>query len=140
MDELHPKPVDRVAVRVICGGFSEEFETKSKRFRKTPFKVRKKFPKEMLNCPTFEDLTGNQYGRFTVIGYSSVDKIYNRGHLSYGWVCRCSCGNYEIRLKAELLDKRKKRDRCQECWDLIKAKQYEYWRVNGKDKPLEEFL
>ena len=44
-----------------------------------------------------ENLTGNRYGRLTVIGLSSRKS----GRKSY-WVCRCDCGN-EIAVRSDML-------------------------------------
>lgn len=45
-----------------------------------------------------QDLTGQQVGRLTVIGY------YGRGGSGSRWVVRCLCGYYEVRSRLVLLD------------------------------------
>lgn len=42
------------------------------------------------------DLTGNRYGRLTVVGLA-----YKKGYTSF-WLCRCDCGNEKIVSRNEL--------------------------------------
>jgi hypothetical protein len=56
------------------------------------------------------DLTGNVYGRLTVLQYHHTDE---RGRAF--WLCRCECGNEHIAMTALLCD-----DRVKSCGCLLK--------------------
>lgn len=50
----------------------------------------------MGNGRQFRDLTGEQFGRWTVL-YQAEPRYDNSGHLRRFWVCECSCDNHTIR-------------------------------------------
>lgn len=53
------------------------------------------------------DLTGKRFGRFTVIGLSAEKRSR--------WVCRCDCGNYEMRRAKSVQNPANDFDRCIIC-------------------------
>ncbi len=84
-------PVNRLAARVIQSGiqYEETFVAKSEIVSEVPLPTRA-YP----SCERPEDnLTGQKFGRFTVIG---------RAATSASWVVRCACGRYCYR-KAKVL-------------------------------------
>ena len=67
------------------------------------------------------DLTGNRYGRLTVLRYYKTEKkkVY--------WLCRCDCGNEVAVYSASLKDGRTK-----SCGCLARDRMKEYHRKIGK--------
>lgn len=57
---------------------------------------------------TLVDITGNQYGRWTVIS-----RAENAKNNQTSWTCRCSCGNERVVAKSNLLNG--KSTGCQSC-------------------------
>ena len=45
--------------------------------------------------PKFQDLTGNKYGRLTVLGRTD-DYISHNGRKHPQWLCKCDCGNQAV--------------------------------------------
>lgn len=39
------------------------------------------------------DITGNKYGRLTVLSYEGLKRTNDKGHLCAYWRCKCECGN-----------------------------------------------
>lgn len=64
------------------------------------------------HAPRFQDLTGLQFGKLTVIGFAGLDKGKNSR-----WLCRCECGGKCTHLAGNL-----KRGRCPSCGCLKKQK------------------
>ena len=56
----------------------------------------------MINISTFKDLTGNKYGKLTVIKQVD-DYISPRGSKSRRWLCRCDCGNEVAVIESNLI-------------------------------------
>lgn len=46
--------------------------------------------------PAFKDITGNQYGRLTVLGFSGRRRSKTNGLTETMWECSCECGNIVI--------------------------------------------
>lgn len=72
-------------------------------------------PTTYFTGPKEHDLTGRRCGRFIVIGFSlwrSKDK-----HNASRWVCRCSCGRYEL-LTTKTVKSAREENRCVECRKL----------------------
>lgn len=49
------------------------------------------FRDENMKNLNFEDLTGQRFGRLTVVRYLNKDE---RKTKTYNWLCKCDCGNY----------------------------------------------
>ncbi len=87
------------------------------------------------------DLTGNKFGRFTVVGLLDLKGGKNRGRR---WVCRCACGDYEPRSPdairravAGLATVDGANHRCWNCAQL-QVVQGRYSKRGGK--PLSDFI
>lgn len=125
MKPCNALPINATAARVISRG--EHFE-----YRAMASEVCSALPLPMKdNPPELEDFTGKKLGRLTVIG--RFDGPKNR------WVCRCSCGNFCIRL-AKTLSKAPADSACVQCYLLAVSKRQEYLRRTGKERHTREFL
>lgn len=49
-----------------------------------------------------EDISGNKYGRLTVIKQSEEDYIKPNGKREALWICKCECGNFTTLIKHKL--------------------------------------
>lgn len=76
----------------------------------------------------YEDITGFKFGRFTVMGL-----FKHKNNVFSTWVCRCICGNYEIRSKKSIKNPENFGDRCHECRNLAYVKKRDIWRRTGKE-------
>lgn len=127
MDDIHARaPVDRVAVRVVLFA-GEHFDPRKKVLTndsEMPLKIAG-ITKAMRLCPTFEDLTGKRFGRFTVLG---IAEDFNGQ-----WVVRCDCGRYSTRRKKSVLNPKNTQDRCEHCRHLVYLRREEHWRRTGRD-------
>ena len=47
----------------------------------------------------FNDLTGQKFGKLTVIGYAGMDKHHNKS-----WLCECECGNQKVVRQGSLVN------------------------------------
>jgi hypothetical protein len=59
--------------------------------------------------PSFTDLTGNKFGRLTVLGLAAAGLDGKRAR----WACRCTCGKYSTHRPSALLAGNE--DRCHDC-------------------------
>lgn len=110
------RPVDATAARVTSAG-PKGLES-SKRIAQAHSDV----PLPMRSVPSEvrHNLIGRSFGRFTVIGLSVTRPSQPGGQ---AWVCRCSCGQYEIRRSRSIQNtKNAAIDRCDRC------RQVEYLR------------
>jgi len=136
----NPIPVDRTAANVIRPGFSEEFVPKNDGPLFSDVFIKGKKADEGVKNKRF-DLTGLKFGQMTVVEYYGGSNRYNKnGKSKYKtggarWVCRCSCGNYEVR-KGKAIRKMvkgtRRREMCQECRELEKIQHKEFKRLTGK--------
>lgn len=130
-DELHLRPADRVAKNVMYndGDYYEAcVKSNTHLFSTLPLPIRKPegYPFKLRNDPSFKDYTGFRFGSFVVIGMFALDKFDK-------WVCRCACGNYEVR-RTSILNKNPTsipQTRCQECMDTQRIKNKDYFMENG---------
>lgn len=63
--------------------------------------------RESVNVSTRKDLTGNRFGRWTVIGYSHTDRNRNAN-----WFCKCDCGETKTVMGQNLRNGRSKSCGC----------------------------
>ena len=70
------------------------------------FKV-KRLTKANLNSNSFIDLSGAEFGKFTVIGLSA--------HSKGRWVVRCECGEHEFRTAKAIKNPANAQDACAKC-------------------------
>ena len=72
-----------------------------------------------------KDLTGNTYGRLTVIGYSK--EVKKR------WAVRCNCGMYGYRRNVVLLRDRKGQDElmCSGCEKILTMRRHDEFKRLG---------
>ena len=63
--------------------------------------------KAVLNSETFIDLSGAEFGKFTVIGLSA--------HSKGRWVVRCECGEHEFRTAKAIKNPANNNDACAKC-------------------------
>jgi hypothetical protein len=120
LDDLHARrPIDKTAAMVLAKG--ESFVSKKKIVavhRDAPIKTK----------PTpynSEDLTGAQFGSFTVCGLS----VNHKGK----WVVRCRCGRWSLRRAAAIKNPANEGDCCEECRQLVYLRRSEYFRRTGRD-------
>ena len=82
--------------------------------------------------PSFTDLTGSRFGRFTVVGLA-------RGFKGR-WVVRCVCGKYEMRRQKAIINKENYGDCCQICRHLQFLKSRHHYKTTGDDsKSIRDF-
>jgi hypothetical protein len=74
----------------------------------------------------FQDLTGQRFGRLTVLKRTD-DYISPSGNRLVQWLCRCDCGSEKITTSASL-----KRGTAQSCGCLHKEKWYSIITKHGK--------
>ena len=124
MKATHFIPVDKTS-RLVCG-----IGVKHHSFKKVqtiesdePLGTRKPRRIELKN-PSFVDLTGKKYARFTVIGLYDGPK---------GWVVRCDCGKYCVRRAKSIKNPLNTFDRCEHCQELAYLKKNHEWRTYGHD-------
>jgi hypothetical protein len=95
--------------------------------------------------PDVVNMAGKKFGRFTVIGVLADDGGKNRG---CRWVCRCVCGDYEVRstkaIRLMLTAPKKETGgaRCWYCsrWDIARERYKEHGSrpVSDFTKPQEK--
>ena len=101
------EPIDRVARRVLVGGYSYQ---PAKEFTGTLSHA--PLPCKPLDRPSDRDFTGYVTGHLVVIGLS-VDSRKGKSRL---WVCRCVCGYYTVRRSSSLVKRgRRHTQRCSAC-------------------------
>ena len=112
-------PVDRLAARVVSKG--SRYESK-KVIDQLHWEIRPK-----LRCRREQEpyLVGKKFGQFTVVGiYYKTDRTR--------WVCRCTCGHFEVRKKKAILNPRNKSDRCELCRELEHLIEKDYFNRHGR--------
>jgi len=82
--------------------------------------------KPALKGPNILDLTGIQFGRFTVIGMS-VDAVKR-------WVCRCTCGDFEVRTARAIRNPQNFGDRCHKCRNVAFEKKAYILDKTGREE------
>ena len=119
--KTHNIPANNTARLVILEGVNYEIEKKDVNLfhSEIPSYEIQNLEKFKTN-PEFIDFTGKRHGTFTVIGLTV--KIKSSG----SWLCRCDCGQYEIRT-SKCLKNFEKSNRldiecCLSCKDNIKLK------------------
>lgn len=135
MNNEHTIPVDSTARRVVFSkGFSYEFSPSNKRISRhsdLPIPQRPKAQTSKGN----DDLTGVVFGRFTVVGQNKVQKkrTANQDKRGSGWVCRCSCGKYEVRTRRAIMKSFKGNytAQCEECEALRNLKRRDHFNQYG---------
>jgi hypothetical protein len=82
--------------------------------------------------PISSKLIGHRFGRLTVIGLLAERK-WSPAH----WVCRCDCGDYELRRTAEIWSPASGNDRCRVCLHSLKVAD-DYKRLGSRS--IDDFL
>lgn len=132
MDDIYArKPVDRMAAQVMKPGVHFAPDKKVLTNDSDTLIAVRPIPKEAKFYRNFEDLTGRQFGRFTVIGLARDFKKQ--------WVVRCACGRYSTRHSKAIKNHANEQDRCEHCRHLAYLKREEHWRRTGRDKDICEF-
>lgn len=92
-------------------------------------------PTAPFKGPKDQDLTGQSFGRFRVIGKSPQESASKK---QKPWVVRCSCGAYEHRYGPALKKAAETGDRCQDCRSLqhIQHEDRRRQTAEGKSMPL----
>lgn len=106
-------PLDRVAARVVMKGEPDPRRNRNADMLHsvTPMAVRAPKRAERMN-PSFSDLTGVKFGRFQVIGIADTTAS---SHGAMLWVCRCACGDYELRRAKAIRNPQNIDDCCVMC-------------------------
>ena len=120
IDDIHArKAINGTAARVLAKG---EHFTSSKKVltadSETPLPLRP-IPLNM------EDLRGEKFGRFTVLGAAA----HHKGR----WVVRCACGMYTLRTTKAVKNPANTVDCCEQCRHLRYLKNSDFFRRTGKD-------
>ena len=124
-------PVNKTAALVVSRGYQYEPDKKVKTHDSDhPLPIRRVTRLER-RYHAFLDLTGRNFGRFTVIGLS-------QDHAG-SWVVRCQCGRYTTRKKKAILNPENTQDRCEYCRHLAFLRRRETYRRTGKDRDIREF-
>jgi len=124
MKDIHARvPVNKTAALVTSKG--EHYVPNCKDLTyDSDFPIKTgKIKKECMSDPRFIDLSGNRFGRFTVIGMSEVDGL---------WVVRCDCGKYSTRRRKAILNPNNSQDRCGHCRHKLFIKREEHYRKTGR--------
>ena len=81
-----------------------------------------KAPLPLKKYPGNNDLTGQRFFRFQVIGYVG----HNNGDRSSKWLLKCDCGNYTVRCRRAIKKINKVNGKCSRCTylDYIKSEKY----------------
>ena len=113
-------PIDRVAARVMAPGvhYERQVHPTEKHWKDNPPKT---IPfKGTPNNPQSIDLTGQRFGRFTVVGYlGPVGKTLGKGRKRMAlWLVRCACGAFEQRGARALRNPANADDCCGDCRNL----------------------
>ena len=66
------------------------------------------YQKEQLSQRRFKDLTGQRFGKLTVLSLEKRDNINNRTY----WKCKCDCGREKIATSADLIQEHSKSCGC----------------------------
>ena len=104
-------PVNKGAEMIFSGGESYEPKLPDTLIHSdVPLPI-KPIDKSILNNPQFVNMTGRKYGRFTVMGLSTLN---SPGQNAGRWVVRCICGRYELR-RTKTIKKAAPDDMCGEC-------------------------
>lgn len=117
------KPCNKTASSVVGRGFHYEPVIKAQENYDAPLPKRsKRLSKQLSKCPEFLDFTGFKHGTFTVLHLAQKG---NSGGAR--WVCRCQCGQYEIRTTKAIKNHMKPNnnydiDTCGHCADLKKLR------------------
>ena len=133
MDDIHArKPINKTAAMVFAKGVSFESSLKDLvNDQSNPFLLKDTRSYKKIS-PSFVDLTGVKFGRFTVLGMA--DGMKKR------WVVRCSCGWYSTRCKKAITNEKNCHDMCEQCRYLIYLKCSEYERRTGASIKTNTFL
>ena len=139
--DIDRTPINKNAVRVIQEGI--HFEPDIKYSNKIWFKIK---PNTVPFTGNLKDnLTGYKYGRMTVIGRYSSQKIriptkkmkkigLKKKVTAKGlWLVQCSCSAYELRHSKSIKNSNNQDDRCQRCRSIqYKKSTYQYWQEQIK--------
>lgn len=87
--------------------------------------------RNMLVCPSFEDLTGRAFGRFTVIGLLDAPPEEKSSKKPRQWVVRCACGDYETRTARAIRNPNNAHDACDYCLHLQNLRNRETAKARG---------
>ena len=128
MKVRHEKPINATAARVVSRGEQHEYMANNTVDSALPLPIRD-IDTALMECPSFDDLTGKRIGRLVVAGLSIELRR---------WVCRCDCGTYTLRTTKAL--KNGSAAPCGQCYMLARAKRQEFTRRTGKHAECEDFL
>ena len=115
-DKTHRDPVDRTAALVVSKGIAPPFirTGKPKAHREQIAWVMAR-PQYQGPSGNVRDRRGEQKGLLTVVAY------YGRKKTTQQWICRCVCGEMEVRSSLSL--NKPGADKCQSC------KKLDYWKA-----------
>lgn len=132
LNDAHARvPVDALAARVVARGFQYDPDVQVlTRDSPTPIPIRE-IPNAIRNNPSFTDLTGRVFGRFTVLGLA---RDFNKS-----WVVRCTCGTYSTRRAKAVLNPENSQDRCTRCRHLAFLKKRDVFLRTGQDIDINNF-
>lgn len=107
------KPADATAAKMLRKGveFKPSIKTKVRSWYAPP-----KMRKVKEGCC---DLAGTKFGRLTVIGLSA----HKNNQKKKLWVCRCQCGDYELRTPRAIKNPNNDNDMCHVCRHVESLKQ-----------------
>ena len=126
MDDIHARvPVNRMAAISVSTGVHWEPNKKiALEESDCPIETAPP-PRNIALNPHFKDLTGEKFGRLTVVGlHATRTKI---------WVCRCSCGRYTTRRAKSVRNPENWGDRCALCQHLAYLKKESLWKSTGRE-------
>ncbi len=89
-------------------------------------------PPAVIDPPSFLDLRGHRFGRFTVVGH--LGKMAAGINAKPMWLVRCTCGDYESRTAKACRNVANAADCCDKCRELLHLKREEYFRRTGRNK------
>ena len=124
IDDIHARvPVDRTAAMVTSKGF-DYVPDKKIAIEESDFPIpTANPPADVALNPSFSDLSGNRFGRLTVMGLHA--NRLNR------WVCRCDCGRYTTRSAKAVRNPENWGDRCALCQHNAYLKSKDVWKRTG---------
>ena len=105
------EPVDSMAARVMQRGETWEPDIRDVA---TFIRSADPIPTRTFTGPRHQDLTGTRFGRLLVTGWFGT---HNPKKPSL-WVCRCACGDYELRRSRAVTNLSNAADACKDCRHL----------------------
>jgi hypothetical protein len=123
---LASRPVDSAAARTMARGVHYEPDKVIVQRHWTAPQKCSLITEQLRSNVQFVDVTGESFGRFTVIGYLGK---YSKKGPAY-WLVRCACGDYESRTSKAVRNPENRGDRCEKCRHLTYLKRREVYLRN----------